>query len=145
MKKIPIFPYLKVNNLYFIYVNKNHHCRSWHMLVPKILLYYPQMWGYHPFKGSLLPANNKTTLDKTKKNISLSRRLSFIIYRLLKTKFNLILFLTATMDYSIHKSSLSSVTQLSSLKLLHMYFLIVDRYTRQLRASARYKSLIRIF
>ena len=34
---------------------------------PKILLYYPQMWGYHPFKGSLLPANNKTTLDKTKK------------------------------------------------------------------------------
>ena len=37
------------------------------MLVPKILLCYPQMWGYHPFKGSLLPANNKATLDKTKK------------------------------------------------------------------------------
>ena len=93
------------------------------MLVPKIPLYYPQMGGrYHPFKGSLLPANNKTTLDKIKKNISLSRRLSFIICRLLKTKFNLILFLTATMDYSIHKSSLSSVIQLSSLKLLHMYF-----------------------
>ena len=48
------------------------------MLVPKILLCYPQMWGYHPFKGSLLPANNKATLDKTKKNMSLSRRLSFL-------------------------------------------------------------------
>ena len=39
------------------------------MLVPKVLLYYPQMWEYHPFKGFVLPANNKTTLDKTKKNI----------------------------------------------------------------------------
>ena len=52
------------------------------MLVPKIFLYYRQMWGYHPFKGSLLPANNKATLDKTKKSISWSGRLSFIICRL---------------------------------------------------------------
>ena len=29
--------------------------------------------------------------------------------------------------------------------ILHMYFLIVDRYIRQLRASTRYKSFIRIF
>ena len=38
-----------------------------------------------------------------------------------KAKFNLILFLTASMDYSILKSSLSSDMQLSSLKLLHIY------------------------
>ena len=38
-----------------------------------------------------------------------------------KAKFNRILFLTASMDYSILKSSLSSDTQLSSLKLLHIY------------------------
>ena len=37
------------------------------MLVPKILLYYPQMHGYHAFKDSLLAASNKTTLDKIKK------------------------------------------------------------------------------
>ena len=55
------------------------------MLVPKIPLYYPQMGGrYHPFKGSLLPANNKTTLDKIKKNISLSRRLSLLFVAFLK-------------------------------------------------------------
>ena len=52
------------------------------MLVPKVLLYYPQMWEYHPFKGFVLPANNKTTLDKTKKNIFWSRRLSFMICHL---------------------------------------------------------------
>ena len=52
------------------------------MLVPKFLIYYPQMWGYHPFKSSFLPANNKATLDKTKKSISWSGRLSFIICRL---------------------------------------------------------------
>ena len=38
-----------------------------------------------------------------------------------KAKFSLILFLTASMDYSILKSSLSSDIQLSSLKLLHKY------------------------
>ena len=38
-----------------------------------------------------------------------------------KAKFNLILFLTASMDYSVLKSSLSSDIQLSSLKLLHIY------------------------
>ena len=38
-----------------------------------------------------------------------------------KAKFNRILFLTASMDYSILKSSLSSDIQLSSLKLLHIY------------------------
>ena len=38
-----------------------------------------------------------------------------------KAKFNLILFLTASMDYSTLKSSLSSDIQLSSLKLLHIY------------------------
>ena len=47
------------------------------MLLPKIPLYYPQMCGYHSFEGSLFPANNKTTLDKTKKTF-LSRRLSFL-------------------------------------------------------------------
>ena len=52
------------------------------MLVPKFLIYYPQMWGYHPFKSSFLSANNKATLDKTEKSISWSGRLSFIICHL---------------------------------------------------------------
>ena len=52
------------------------------MLVPKFLIYYPQMWGYHPFKSSFFPANNKGTLDKTEKSISWSGRLSFIICHL---------------------------------------------------------------
>ena len=53
--------------------------------------YYPLLStnvGYHPFKGSLLPANNKATLDKTKKNISSSRRLSFLF----ETDINLSIF-----------------------------------------------------
>ena len=29
------------------------------MLVPKVFLYYLQIWGYHPCMGSLLPADNK--------------------------------------------------------------------------------------
>ena len=38
-----------------------------------------------------------------------------------KAKFNLILFLTASIDCSILKSSLSSDIQLNPLKLLHIY------------------------
>ena len=32
------------------------------MLVPKAILYYPQMWDYHPCMGSLYPAKNKRNL-----------------------------------------------------------------------------------
>ena len=41
-----------------IYVNKNQH--SFITLVPKFILYYPQMWGYHSCMGSLQPALEQT-------------------------------------------------------------------------------------
>ena len=39
------------------------------MLVPKVPLYYPQIWRHHPCMDSLLPADNEINLhkiDKTK-------------------------------------------------------------------------------
>ena len=38
------------------------------MPVSKVLLYHPQMWGYHPCMGSLLPADNKVNLHKNRHN-----------------------------------------------------------------------------
>ena len=94
-----------------IYLNKNHDCNSRHNGGLQVSYLLSTNVGYHPCMSSLLPAENKTNFYENRKNqnetIPQSNRLSFLLCRLLQVvRFNLVLFLNASIDHSIHKSSL---------------------------------------